>query len=80
METEPQSEESPETLRNRQSWTISTGRNKTFSSDHATSWSIEAAVEVMSGYAFILTRRNAVPVIDKEAEAVGTLESGDPDL
>ena len=66
IEMDPQSEESPETVRNRQSWTISTGRNKTFSSDHATSWIIEAAVEVMSGYAFILTRGNAVPVIDKE--------------
>ena len=66
VETDPQSEESPETLRNRQSWTISKGRNKTFSSDHATSCSIEAAVEGMSGYAFILTRGKAVPVIDKE--------------
>ena len=66
-ETDPQSEESPETSRNRQSWTISTGRNKTFSSDHATSWSIGEAVEVMSGYAFILTLGgNAVPVVDKE--------------
>ena len=36
VEMGPQSEESPETLSNRQSWTISTGRNKTFSSDHAT--------------------------------------------
>jgi hypothetical protein len=66
VETDPQSEESPETLSNRQSWTISTGRNKTFSSDHATSWSIETAVEGMCGYAFILTRGNAAPVIDKE--------------
>ena len=64
-ETELQSEEPPETVTRRQSWTISTGRNKTFSSDHAMSWSIENAVEAMSGDAFILTRGNAAPVIDK---------------
>jgi hypothetical protein len=65
-ETRLPSNEQSATIGNRQSWTISTGRNKTFSSVQATSWSIEAAVEVMSGDAFILTRGNVVPVIDKE--------------
>ena len=81
-ETDLQSEEPPETGTNRQSWTISTGRNKSFSSDHATSWSIETAVEVMSGYERICLHPNTRQwgPSHRQGEAVGTLESGDSAL
>ena len=48
----------------RRSWTISTGRNKTFSVEHIKAVAIADAVTTMGNYAFILTRGQQAPQLD----------------
>ena len=58
----------------RRTWSISTGRHKTFSIDHVQALDMDTAVETMLEYAFFLTQGGAAPVIDKEkcvARALG---------